>query len=277
MQKARRHPQKGAPTACRRTVSGSLSLPCSGFFSPFPHGTGSLSVSCECLAFPDGPGGFTQDYSCPALLRVPLRRRGLRVRASHPLRGRFPAPSPRLPPCDDAALQPRGRLDAPGLGSSLFARRYWGNHCYFLFLRVLRCFSSPRSPPAKRDATLRVAGCPIRVPADQRPLAPPRGFSQLAAPFVACKSLGIHRAPLSTSSDARAFQPATCRHGVRSRLHTSVVPFAWAFLILAFLSSTSCLSQHVKDLAALVRAGVENDGFEPSTPCLQGRCSSQLS
>ena len=172
---------------------------------------------------------------------------------------------------------PGMRRHNPGLGCSAFARHYLRNHSCFLFLRVLRCFSSPRSPPAKRDATLRVAGCPIRVPADQRPLAPPRGFSQLAAPFVACKSLGIHRAPLSTSSDARAFQPATCRHGVQARLHTSVVPFAWAFLLLAFLSSTSCLSQHVKDLAALVRAGVENDGFEPSTPCLQGRCSSQLS
>ena len=33
-----------------------------------------------------------------------------------------------------------------GLGSSPFARHYLGNHCYFLFLRVLRCFSSPRSP-----------------------------------------------------------------------------------------------------------------------------------
>ena len=44
MQKARRHP-KGAPTACRRMVSGTLSLPYSGCFSPFPHGTGSLSVS----------------------------------------------------------------------------------------------------------------------------------------------------------------------------------------------------------------------------------------
>ncbi len=34
-----------APTACRQTGSGSISLHCSGFFSPFPHGTGSLSVS----------------------------------------------------------------------------------------------------------------------------------------------------------------------------------------------------------------------------------------
>ena len=71
MQKARRHPTTGAPTACRRTGSGSVSLPCSGFFSPFPHGTGSLSVSREYLALPDGPGGFTRDSSCPALLRIP--------------------------------------------------------------------------------------------------------------------------------------------------------------------------------------------------------------
>ena len=45
MQKARRHCSKAAPTACRRTVSGTISLLCSRCFSPFPHGTGSLSVS----------------------------------------------------------------------------------------------------------------------------------------------------------------------------------------------------------------------------------------
>ena len=33
-----------------------------------------------------------------------------------------------------------------GLGCSPVARHYWGNHCYFLFLEVLRCFSSLRSP-----------------------------------------------------------------------------------------------------------------------------------
>ena len=32
-----------------------------------------------------------------------------------------------------------------GLGSFPFARRYLGNRYYFLFLRVLRCFSSPRA------------------------------------------------------------------------------------------------------------------------------------
>ena len=29
------------------------------------------------------------------------------------------------------------------MGSSPFARRYSGNRCFFLFLRLLRCFSSP--------------------------------------------------------------------------------------------------------------------------------------
>ncbi len=34
-----------------------------------------------------------------------------------------------------------------GLGYFPFARHYLGNHFCFLFLRVLRCFSSPSSPP----------------------------------------------------------------------------------------------------------------------------------
>ena len=66
-------PLEVAPTACRQTGSGSISLLYSRFFSPFPHGTGSLSVSREYLALRDGPRRFTQDFSCPALLRIPLR------------------------------------------------------------------------------------------------------------------------------------------------------------------------------------------------------------
>ena len=39
----------------------------------------------------------------------------------------------------------------PGLGSFHFARRYFGNRCFFLFLRLLRCFSSPGSLPYVMD------------------------------------------------------------------------------------------------------------------------------
>ena len=74
---------------------------------------------------------------------------GLRIRGSHPLRPAFPKPfscpsgsllAVRTPPCSH-----------DGLGSSAFARRYLRNRCFFLFLRVLRCFSSPGSPPRAMD------------------------------------------------------------------------------------------------------------------------------
>ena len=148
MQKARRHRINAAPTACRRMVSGSLSLPSSGCFSPFPHGTCTLSVSWEYLALPDGPGGFTQDFSCPALLRITPDYGTQRIRSSHPLWPAVPGRSAVRAENRSAVLQPPGGAKhRTGLGCSPFARHYWGNHCYFLFLRVLRCFSSPRLPP----------------------------------------------------------------------------------------------------------------------------------
>ena len=90
MQKARRHSPRRTPTACRHTVSGSISLPSPGFFSPFPYGTGSLSVSEEYLALPDGAGGFRQDFSGPALLRIPLVHIDVRLQDCHLLWSHFP-------------------------------------------------------------------------------------------------------------------------------------------------------------------------------------------
>ena len=73
MQKARcrtYYPEgRCASTAFKHRVSGTISLLYSRFFSPFPHGTGTLSVSGEYLALEDGPPRFKPDFSCPALLR----------------------------------------------------------------------------------------------------------------------------------------------------------------------------------------------------------------
>jgi len=91
MQKARRRPK--ASTACRHTVSGSISLPYSGFFSPFPHGTSSLSVSEEYLALPDGSGSFRQDFTCPALLRIPLSLKLFSCTGLSPILLSFPTDS----------------------------------------------------------------------------------------------------------------------------------------------------------------------------------------
>ncbi len=59
-----------------------------------------------------------------------------------------------------------------GLGYFPFARRYLENHFCFLFLRVLRCFSSPRLPlhPMYSDVddkVLTLPGCPIQTSPDQ--------------------------------------------------------------------------------------------------------------
>ncbi len=132
-------------------VSGSLSLPCSGFFSPFPHGTGSLSVSQEYLALTDGPARFTQGFTCPALLRIPLL-----ITPTYPYGAitLFGSPFQMIPvrrALNIAVLQPRYCRNNIGLGSSTFARRYSQNHYCFLLLRLLRCFSSPGLLPIKSD------------------------------------------------------------------------------------------------------------------------------
>ena len=128
-------------------ISGTLSLFCPKCFSPFPHGTGSLSVSLEYLALPDGPGGFAQNSSCSALLRIPLGSVSLRLRVSHPLWINFPDDSSHDQDTTAWSYYPAYALPhirfglfpvrSPLLGESLV---------YFLFLGVLRCFSSPRLP-----------------------------------------------------------------------------------------------------------------------------------
>jgi hypothetical protein len=96
-------------------VSGSISPPYSGSFSPFPHGTCSLSVSQEYLALPDGAGRFRRDFSGPALLRIPASATNLPLRGSHPLRPAFPGGSVRSAHIAQV-LQPPAGLDRRGLG-----------------------------------------------------------------------------------------------------------------------------------------------------------------
>ena len=49
-------------------------------------------------------------------------------------------------------LHPRAITNS-GLGCSDFARHYFRNRFYFLFLRVIRCFSSPGSPCMTIDSS----------------------------------------------------------------------------------------------------------------------------
>jgi hypothetical protein len=57
--------------------------PLPGFFSPFPRGTGSLSVTQEYLALRGGPRGFTRDFTCPMLLGIQLVSLNFRLQDFH--------------------------------------------------------------------------------------------------------------------------------------------------------------------------------------------------
>ncbi len=57
--------------------------PLPGFFSPFPRGTGSLSVTQEYLALRGGPRGFNRDFTCPGLLGIQLVSLSFRLQDFH--------------------------------------------------------------------------------------------------------------------------------------------------------------------------------------------------
>ena len=250
------------PTACRRVVSGTISLPSQGFFSPFPHGTGSLSVASEYLALPDGPGGFKQGFSCPALLRSHWKEDCIFTYAAVTLSGRpfqtvqltlsYPSfhlldPLFRKRPVGDCGpATPGSPCGSPGLGSSEFARHYYRNHGCFLLLRVLRWFTSPGLPvhPIYSDARNECShslGFPIRKSPDHSLLAASRSLSQLITSFFAYLRLGIHTHALSSltiksTSHTNTFFTASTALFPFSVLTRS--PFRRAFRCLQTLLST---------------------------------------
>ena len=127
------------------------------------------------LALEGGPPRFPQGSSCPVVLGYQLTgnecyKYGALTRSGAPFQAAslFSSSSRLLkfPPeqgigrrgyCYTLRPIPYARLketavdpttpdgEPPGLGSGAFARRYLRYHVCFLFLRVLRCFSSPRA------------------------------------------------------------------------------------------------------------------------------------
>ena len=137
-------------------------------------------------------------------------RARLRIRGFHALRPPFPGQFSCLALPDVAVLQPRARLDAHGLGSSAFARRYSRNHCCFLLLRVLRCFSSPGSPHFRGS---RPPACWVA------PFGNPRIYGHLRLP-AAYRSLSRPSSPLrAKASPVRPFLTFSSRVSIVKDLY----------------------------------------------------------
>ncbi len=180
-------------------VSGSISLRCSRFFSPFLHSTSSLSVSQKYLALPDGAGGFPQGVSDLAVLRILLCNAFNSCTGLSPsmiqLSRRFHFKNI----VNIVVLQPRNCLNNYGLGYSPFARHYLGNHLIVFFssgyldVSVLRVSILLTQNNSSSNYWVAPFGNPrVRI------FAPNRGLSQLITSFIAFESQGIRHTPLIT-------------------------------------------------------------------------------
>ena len=110
---------------------------------------------------------------------------------------------------------PSSPFESPGLGYSDFARHYSRNHGCFLFLRVLRWFTSPgllRHPMDSDDGNWcsHQLGFPIRKSPDHSLLAASRSLSQLTASFFAYLRLGIHTHALSSLTIKSTSRTPSC-------------------------------------------------------------------
>ena len=117
-----------------------------GVLFTFPSRYYTLSVTRSYLALGDGPPAFPPDSTCPGLLwihqvnsQVSLTRLLLSLAQ---LSSCIQLPSN----LTLSVSKPLKISLSLGLGSFPFAHHYLGNRCFFLFLQVLRCFSSLGSP-----------------------------------------------------------------------------------------------------------------------------------
>ena len=116
-----------------------------GVLFTFPSQYYALSVTKEYLALRGGPRIFSQGSTCLDLLWIPPCQSTFHLRGFHPLWPAFPGRSvksfgslPRSEP--RSARTPVWALPVSLAATSRIT-------CCFLFLRLLRCFSSPGSPP----------------------------------------------------------------------------------------------------------------------------------
>ena len=161
----------------------------------------------------DGPAGFTRGSTCPALLRMPVGFNRLRVPDYHRLRCDFPDASARLYLAMSWSYNPTG-TGIPVVWAVPRSLATTGGITFcFLFLRVLRCFSSPRSPPPLRWMAVRqTAGLPHSGTSGSK--------TACVSPelFAACRAL--HRLPEPQASAVRPFLLSPAPYLKRYGAHT---------------------------------------------------------
>ena len=133
-----------APIACKHKVSGSISLPSRG---PFHLSLTVLFSIGHWVVF--RLGGWAPrlhtGFHVSGTTLVPPESLGISRTGISPSASRFSKTVP-LSFLNLVRWSSTPKNKSFGLASFPFARRYLENRCFFLFLGLLRCFSSPRFP-----------------------------------------------------------------------------------------------------------------------------------
>ena len=147
-----------------------------------------------------------------------------------------------------------------GLGSSQFARRYYGNRSLFLFLRVLRCFTSPGYPPAYTGY--------LRITAGGLPHSDIHG-SKVActSPWLFAAYHVLHRSPVPrhpsralSSLTYKSIPPTTLRYQQPIRISHTYSLFTALYCQRSFL----CGANRARtDNLRLARAALSQLSYSP--------------
>ena len=132
-----------APIACKHKVSGSISLPSRG---PFHLSLTVLFAIGHWVVFRLGGWALRlhTGFHVSGTTLVPSVSIKVSSTGVSPSSLSF-SKTVRLPLLNHVRWSATPENKSSGLASFPFARRYLGNRCFFLFLGLLRCFSSPRS------------------------------------------------------------------------------------------------------------------------------------
>ena len=181
----------------------------------------------------------------------------------------------------------------PGLGSSPFARHYSGNHYCFLFLPVLRCFSSRGWLPAcTRWYIFNISGCPIRKSKDVTLVCNSPWL--IAAYHVLLRLSDPRHSPCALNCFKKFISydlaynhnpscnwfcfPNMSKSLYKYEVRCTKYEYLQMFRLWTYrpLPTSMCLKE-LFFLTLSLLLNVEDIGVEPMTLCVQGRCSSQLS
>ena len=275
MQKARRHPMRGSDRLQAHGFRYSFT-PLSGVLFTFPSRYSSTIGL---------PGVLSLGGWCRRIRTGLLRPRPTQGTAWVGARSAYGAVTHSGPPfqaCSatrasslTAALQPRARLDARGLGWPPFARRYSGGHSCFPLLRLLGCFGSPGSPPptggchalAWRVAPFgrpRISGC-SRLPAAfrglPRPSSPPGATGIPRAPSLACGAGFLPRPCPQPGRVARPPDWLSLRSSPRRHPHGPHMPYMPSICDNAITPSVCNACIHVRASHARRRVCVYVSSF----------------